>query len=206
MLIEAGWKGAPNLKVLCGGEAMPHNLIDPLLGRCSQLWNMYGPTETTVWSSVERIHRSDGVISIGRPIDNTQIYILDDQLQPVPLGVTGELYIGGDGLARGYLNRPELTEERFVRDPFNANERRESTTPAILPAFFPTVGWSVWAARTIKSRFAAIESSWVKLRRCSRRIPRFGKAPSLSGSSPPVTFAWWPTSSTCPTQRRCHPR
>ncbi len=123
MLIEAGWNGAPNLKVLCGGEAMPRDLIDPLLDRCSQLWNMYGPTETTVWSSVERITSSDGVISIGRPIDNTQIYVLDEQLQPVPLGVTGALYIGGDGLARGYLNRPELTAERFVRDPFSANEQ-----------------------------------------------------------------------------------
>ena len=125
MLIEAGWQGTPNpnapsLKVLCGGEALPRDLIDPLLTRSAELWNMYGPTETTVWSSVERITSSDGIVSIGRPIDNTQMYVLDDRRQPVPAGVIGELYIGGDGLARGYLNRPDLTKERFVRDPFGA--------------------------------------------------------------------------------------
>ncbi len=122
MLIEAGWQGSEKLKVLCGGEALPRDLIDPLLERCGQLWNMYGPTETTVWSSVQQITSSTEVISIGRPIDNTEMYILDDQLQPVPVGVAGKLYIGGDGLSRGYLNRPELTSERFIRHPFQPQE------------------------------------------------------------------------------------
>ena len=122
MLIEAGWQGSPTLKVLCGGEALPRDLIEPLLERCGQLWNMYGPTETTVWSSVEQITSSRGVISIGRPIDNTQMYILDEHLHPVPIGVAGKLYIGGYGLARGYLNRPELTAERFIPHPFRPHE------------------------------------------------------------------------------------
>ena len=79
---------------------------------------MYGPTETTVWSTICRITAETERITIGRPIANTQIYILDQQMQPVPLGVAGDLYIGGHGLAYGYLNRPQLTEERFVPNPF----------------------------------------------------------------------------------------
>src|SRR5437660_55847 len=80
----------------------------------ASLWNLYGPTETTIWSSLCKIEPGDEVVSIGRPIANTQIYLLDTHLHLVPLGVPGELYIGGDGLARGYLNRPELTAERFI--------------------------------------------------------------------------------------------
>ncbi|MBZ0301043.1 MAG: non-ribosomal peptide synthetase, partial [Anaerolineae bacterium] len=81
--------------------------------------NMYGPTETTVWSSVHRLNGAEESIPIGRPIANTVIYILDSQLQPVPAGVPGELFIGGKGVVRGYLNRPELTSERFIADPFS---------------------------------------------------------------------------------------
>jgi hypothetical protein len=90
-----------------------------LLAKGGELWNMYGPTETTIWSSAARITKEDASISIGQPIANTQLYILDPHLQPVPMGVTGELHIGGLGLARGYRNRPELTAERFVPDPFS---------------------------------------------------------------------------------------
>ena len=118
MLIDAGWKGNGKLKILCGGEAMPRELADQLLKRCGCLWNMYGPTETTIWSTIMNVKSGSGQISIGRPILNTQIYILDSNMEPVPIGVTGEIYIGGNGLADGYLNRPQLTSERFVDNPF----------------------------------------------------------------------------------------
>lgn len=117
LLLAAGWTGTPYLKLLCGGEALPRDLADALLSRSAELWNVYGPTETTVWSTVERIVPGDA-ITIGRPLDNTQIYILDDLSELTPIGVPGELWIGGDGVARGYRGREDLTTERFVRDPF----------------------------------------------------------------------------------------
>ena len=104
--------------MLCGGEAMPRALADRLLDKGDALWNVYGPTETTVWSSAWRVEPGDGPISIGRPIAETRLYVLDKRLRAVPVGVTGELYIGGAGLARGYRGRPGLTAERFVPDPF----------------------------------------------------------------------------------------
>ena len=118
LLLEAGWEGSQSLKILCGGEAWSSELAGKLLPRCASLWNMYGPTETTVWSSAARIEDDQRVL-IGRPIANTTFYVLDPYNQPVPVGVPGELNIGGDGVARGYLNRPELTRERFVADPFS---------------------------------------------------------------------------------------
>lgn len=123
LLLEAGWQGNQSLKVLCGGEAWPAELAGALLPRCAALWNMYGPTETTVWSSAARIEANHAVL-LGPPIANTTFHVLDRFHQPVPVGVPGELYIGGDGVARGYLNRPELTAERFVADPFSANHER----------------------------------------------------------------------------------
>jgi amino acid adenylation domain-containing protein len=118
MLIEAGWKGTPNLKMLCGGEAISRKLATQLLQSGGSLWNMYGPTETTIWSTCSRIASEHEPIVIGRPIANTDIFILDELLQPVPIGVAGELHIGGEGLARGYLKRPELTAEKFIASPF----------------------------------------------------------------------------------------
>ncbi|MDX1935261.1 MAG: amino acid adenylation domain-containing protein [Capsulimonadales bacterium] len=120
LLTEADWKPAPDFKMLCGGEALPRDLAETLLRRSPELWNMYGPTETTIWSAASRVTSDSGSVPVGPPIANTQFYILDEQGQPVPVGVAGELCIGGDGLARGYLNRPELTAEKFVPDPFAA--------------------------------------------------------------------------------------
>jgi amino acid adenylation domain-containing protein len=117
MLIDTGWKGDASFRALCGGEALPRNLAEELLPRVSALWNMYGPTETTIWSTIERVESATGSVPIGRPIDNTQIYILDAYDNAVPAGVIGELCIGGRGTALGYLNRPELTAERFIENP-----------------------------------------------------------------------------------------
>lgn len=89
--------------------------------------NMYGPTETTVWSTRYEITDGEQTNKIGVPIANTRIYILDKQLQLMPLGSIGELYIGGYGLARGYLNQPELTAERFISSPFDAEDRLYKT-------------------------------------------------------------------------------
>jgi amino acid adenylation domain-containing protein len=120
LLIESGWTGNQDLKALCGGDALTRKLADQILDRVNSLWNMYGPTETTIWSAVNRIQKENAPITIGQPIGNTRLYILDKYMQPVPIGVAGELHIGGEGLAQGYLNRPELTKEKFIPDPFNS--------------------------------------------------------------------------------------
>lgn len=118
LLLETGWQGNPKLKVLCGGEAFPRDLAAGLLPKVKEVWNMYGPTETTIWSTIHKVECEEDTTYIGRPIDNTQVYILDTYLQPVPVGVIGELYIGGDGVAHGYFQNPELTKQRFLHNPF----------------------------------------------------------------------------------------
>ncbi len=118
LLIQSGWEGRPELKALCGGEPMPQDIVAPLLERCCELWNMYGPTETTVWSAVYQVTDADAPILIGKPIGNTQIYILDENGHEVPAGCEGELHIGGAGVTLGYRNRDDLTEERFVQNPY----------------------------------------------------------------------------------------
>ncbi|HEX8272004.1 MAG TPA: non-ribosomal peptide synthase/polyketide synthase, partial [Longimicrobiaceae bacterium] len=117
MLLEAGWEGTPGLTMLCGGEALAPGLAARLRARGERLWNVYGPTETTVWSTAERIV-DDGPVTVGRPLDNTRVYVLDRHGRPVPAGVPGALFIGGSGVARGYHRRLALTAERFVPDPF----------------------------------------------------------------------------------------
>lgn len=120
MLIDAGWPGRKGLRCLCGGEAMSRELANMLLDRCDEVWNLYGPTETTVWCSLQKVERGTGVVSVGRPIANMQMYILNSEFQPAPVGEVGELFIGGVGVAQGYLNRPDLNTERFIPDPFRA--------------------------------------------------------------------------------------
>ncbi|PBJ08950.1 type I polyketide synthase [Flavobacterium sp. ACN6] len=119
LLLDSGWETPLSLKALCGGEAMPLNLARQLTSRCDSLWNMYGPTETTVWSAVKQIFADDDLITIGHPIANTQIYLLDEQGKIVAPGTIGEIVIGGDGVAEGYWKRPELTAEKFVPNPFS---------------------------------------------------------------------------------------
>jgi amino acid adenylation domain-containing protein len=118
LLLEDGWQGGAELRVLCGGEALAAELAERLAAHNRELWNLYGPTETTIWSTMTRVHGSDGaaIASIGRPIANTCIYVLDPFSEPVPIGVSGEIHIGGAGVARGYLNRAQLTADRFVPD------------------------------------------------------------------------------------------
>jgi amino acid adenylation domain-containing protein len=119
LLLDAGWRGREEFKILCGGEILSRRLADQLLDGGTEVWNLYGPTETTIWSTIAKVEPGEGPVPIGRPIANTRIYILDSYLQAVPVGVRGELYVGGSGLARGYFNRPELTAEKFITDPFS---------------------------------------------------------------------------------------
>ena len=118
LLIEAGWRGDPELRMLCGGEPLPRHLAERLLDRSPELWNMYGPTETTIWSSAMRITRGDDPILIGPPMANTQFYVVDQNDALVPQGGVGELLIGGDGAAVGYWDMPALTRQRFPADWF----------------------------------------------------------------------------------------
>ncbi|WP_373271075.1 non-ribosomal peptide synthetase [Pseudomonas syringae] len=122
LLLDSGWTGAAGLKALCGGEALPVELAQRMADKVEALWNVYGPTETSIWSSALRFDSRDTSsvsVSIGRPLANNRFYLLDERGEPVPKGVTGELYIGGDGVARGYFNRDDLTAERFIKDPFS---------------------------------------------------------------------------------------
>jgi len=121
LLLEAGWTGTPSLTGMTGGEGLPADLAQALIERLHALWNLYGPTETTIYSTARRVTSSHEEITIGRPIANTTLYVLDQALQPVPVGVPGELFIGGDGLANGYRGRPELTAEKFIAHPFVRN-------------------------------------------------------------------------------------
>jgi amino acid adenylation domain-containing protein len=196
LLLAAGWKGSSAVTAICTGEAMPRDLAMELAPRVKQLWNGYGPTETTVWSSFHRVERGEGPILIGGPVANTAIHVLDEELQPVPVGVIGELYIGGDGVTLGYLDRPELTAERFIADPFRvAPDARLYRTGDL-------GRWRVLAddhgaphgalecrAPTSRSSCAAIASSWersrsrwlVTPRSPSRRWSPAKIAPATSG-------------------------
>nr|DAC82026.1 TPA_exp: polyketide synthase [Kiritimatiellota bacterium] len=126
MLLAAKWEGKKRLTILCGGEALSNALAEKLLKHGGEVWNLYGPTETTIWSTLSRIEPGEKV-TIGRPIANTQCYILDEKLQPTPMGEIGELHIAGDGLAMGYWGRPEETSEKFIPNPFKKDTRLYKT-------------------------------------------------------------------------------
>ncbi len=118
MMLGAGWETPLPLKVLCCGEALAKDLAEKLAARCASLWNMYGPTETTIYSTGKQILPTDSLITIGRPIQNTQVHILDEAGKQLGIGSVGEITIAGRGVARGYHNRPELNAEKFVKNPF----------------------------------------------------------------------------------------
>jgi len=137
LLLDTGWGGNPNLRALCGGDILTRTMADQLLERVHSLYNLYGPTETTVWSTVGQIKKGDNPITIGKPIGNVQIYILDRYLQPTPVGVIGELYISGEGLARGYLNSPKLTKERFIPNIFHPESGKQMYKTGDLARYLP---------------------------------------------------------------------
>jgi nonribosomal peptide synthetase DhbF len=114
ILVESGWAGSPDLTILCGGDRLDRELANKLTARSSSVWNMYGPTETTIWSTAERLSVSDDAVTIGQPIANTEIYILDAEGQPQVPGEVGEICIGGAGLSRGYVNDLQLTRQYFI--------------------------------------------------------------------------------------------
>ncbi|MBS7256341.1 non-ribosomal peptide synthetase [Flavobacterium branchiicola] len=122
MLFNADWQGSKALKVLCGGDLLNEELAKKLVAACSEVWNMYGPTETTIWSSLKQIEFPKDASNIGKPINNTQFYLLDKYLKTSPLGSVGGIYIGGDGLAKGYYKNEILTKEKFIKSPFSESE------------------------------------------------------------------------------------
>jgi amino acid adenylation domain-containing protein len=126
LLMNARWTGGRNIVAIAGGETMPPDLARWLGERVREVWNGYGPTETTVYSTMALLRDGD-VITIGTPVANTHIYVLDSVGRIAPIGVPGELCIGGDGVTDGYHNRPELTAESFVADSFVAGRRMYRT-------------------------------------------------------------------------------
>ncbi|MBN3876528.1 MAG: non-ribosomal peptide synthetase [Nostoc sp.] len=159
------------MKLLCGGEALPPQLAHQLLETGAQVWNLYGPTETTIWSSICQLRNEStqlearnaiafgAIAPIGRPIANTQFYILDSHLQPVPVGVAGELHIGGLGLAKGYLNRPQLTQEKFISNPFSTDPHSRLYKTGDLARYLPdsTIEYLVRIDNQVKIRGFRIE-------------------------------------------------
>ncbi|ASZ13286.1 non-ribosomal peptide synthetase [Chitinophaga pendula] len=118
LLVESGWQGSSESRLITGGEALNSHLAEQLLSRCAALWNMYGPTETTVYATWKKILQPADADLIGTPLTNLWAYILDNERQPTPVGVPGTLFVGGIGLSKGYINNDTLTAEKFITDPY----------------------------------------------------------------------------------------
>ncbi len=161
-LLEIGWGGDPDLRILCGGEAMPRDLADRLLPRCAALWNLYGPTETTIWSTIHRVSPGPDPVPVGRAIDNTRTYLVDQRGALVPDGVVGELLIGGIGVACGYRGNPALTAERFFESPFEARERVYRTGDLVRRRRDGAIEWLARADSQIKIRGFRIEAQEIE--------------------------------------------
>ncbi|TNF78464.1 AMP-binding protein, partial [Pseudomonas sp. ICMP22404] len=139
-LLESGGLSDGVDTVNVAGEALKRSLVETLFEQTSvkRLCNLYGPSETTTYSSWVSMAREDGFAAhIGKPVANTQFYLLDEHKQPVPLGVPGEIYIGGAGVARGYLNRDDLTAERFLKDPFSSEPNARMYKTGDLGRYLP---------------------------------------------------------------------
>ncbi len=137
VLLESGWEGQAGLKMLTAGEPLTWILAQRLLERGAGLWNLYGPTETTVYATGTRIQK-DTKITVGRPLTNCTAYVLDEHRQQLPVGATGELFLGGICVGAGYLNRPELTAERFIADPFSGKPGAQLYRTGDLARMLPT--------------------------------------------------------------------
>jgi amino acid adenylation domain-containing protein len=157
LLLEAGWQGDARMQVVVGGEVLPLNLGTRLAGMCRAVWNQYGPSETAICATRAKIDVDAGKITIGRPLPNVSIHLLDHHLQPVTKGSIGEIYIGGAGVAPGYLSRPDLNQA--VSFPI-LSPAAGSSGAATWPSNSRTAASSFWAAMTIKSKYAAFASSW----------------------------------------------
>jgi amino acid adenylation domain-containing protein len=123
LLLEEGWQGDPHIQLVAGGEVLSLDLARKLAAMCRALWNQYGPTEASICATRARITAEAENVTIGHPLPNVTVHLLDADFHPVPNGSVGEIYIGGAGVALGYLNRPELTRTSFFPDPFAANVR-----------------------------------------------------------------------------------
>ena len=175
LLLGAGWRGKPSLQIVCTGEAMPRELAAKLVPLVGKLWNLYGPTETTIWSTGYLVEGSEPSVLIGRPVANTQCYILNDQRQLTPTGSAGELYIAGDGLARGYLKRPDLTAEKFVPDPFSSKSGARMYRTGDLARYLPdgNIECLGRSDHQVKIRGYRIELDEIQL--ALSRLPKIGQ-------------------------------
>ncbi len=191
LLIAAGWtRQTGDCKVLCGGEALPEDLANQPLERSESVWNLYGPTETTIWSSFSRVKEIARLPC--RPIQNTQFHVLDPRMRRVPIGVPGELYIGGEGLATGYSNRAGLKGDGFFPDPFNPAGGR-LYKPVTGFGTGQTARWNTWAVWICKSRFGVSGSSWVRWKQLLISMPESNRLSPSFGRMFPAISDWCAT-------------
>ena len=185
-LLSVNWRGRAGLRVVCGGEALPRDLAESLLELGLEVWNVYGPTETTIWSTVGRVTHGRGAVPVGRPVANTRMYLLDKRQQAVPIGVQGELYLGGAGVAKGYRGQAELTAERFVSVALAPCERLYRTGDYAIYRDDGTIEIQGRSDNQVKVRGYRIELEDVEMSLCAHPRVAAGAAkvwPDASGGS-----------------------
>ncbi|WXA99338.1 non-ribosomal peptide synthase/polyketide synthase [Pendulispora brunnea] len=193
MLVQSGMGHRPSLKVLCGGEALPPDLAHALHARAGGgAWNVYGPTETTIWSTAARL--GEGPVVIGRPLDNTTIHIVNEHFEPVPVGISGELMIGGAGLARGYLGRPELTAERFLPDAFDPRPGSRLYRTGDIARFLPSGDIECLGRRDGQVKIRGFRIELGEVEAALRDLPQVNDAVAVTDLDPsgtPRLVAYW---------------